>query len=54
MAGKGDKRRPSQVSTVVWDRNWDAIFNGKPNQTSMLEVGRLLDEKKLRKSEKNA
>lgn len=30
-AGKGDKRRPSQVSFDQFANNWDAIF-GKPRK----------------------
>ena len=26
MAGKGDKRRPSQVSYDEWSKNWEKAF----------------------------
>lgn len=34
-AGKGDKRRPSDVTAAEWSRRWDAIFRQpevKPNE----------------------
>ena len=31
MNGKGDKRRPMQISHEELAARWDAIFNGKPN-----------------------
>jgi hypothetical protein len=30
MAGKGDKRRPAQVSQDTYSANWDAVFGKKP------------------------
>lgn len=32
MNGKGDKRRPMQISQEELDANWDAIFKQKPNE----------------------
>ena len=29
MNGKGDKRRPQKVDQVVFESNWDRIFNKK-------------------------
>jgi len=29
MAGKGSKRRPTQVESELVDHNWDIIFGGK-------------------------
>ena len=29
MTGKGDKRRPSQVTPETYSDNWDAIFKKK-------------------------
>jgi hypothetical protein len=29
MAGKGDKRRPSQITPETYSDNWDAIFKKK-------------------------
>jgi len=29
MAGKGSKRRPSEVTQTEWDKRWDLIFGGK-------------------------
>jgi hypothetical protein len=27
--GKGDKRRPMQITQTEFDKNWNNIFNGK-------------------------
>lgn len=32
MNGKGDKRRPMQISQEELDANWNAIFKQKPNE----------------------
>ena len=32
MTGKGDKRRPMQISQQELDDRWDAVFNAKPNE----------------------
>jgi len=32
MVGKGDKRRPMNIDRKRFEKNWDAIFNGKPNE----------------------
>jgi len=32
MNGKGDKRRPMQISQEELDARWDAIFKQKPNE----------------------
>lgn len=45
MSGKGDKRRPTQVPREDFESNWDRIFCGKPNETSMLELNKALKEK---------
>ena len=42
MAGKGDHRRPSQVSQKQVDANWDRIF--KNGDTYRREVGDLTSE----------
>lgn len=52
MSGKGDKQRPSQVPREVWEDNWDRIFCGKPNETSMLEMREALKKEKSLQTEK--
>lgn len=45
MSGKGDKRRPCEVPREVFDANWEAIFNAKPNENSMLGIKTPQEEK---------
>ena len=37
MTGKGDKRRPMQISQQELDDRWDAVFNAKPNENMFHE-----------------
>lgn len=30
--GKGDKPRPKQISSEIWDKNWNLVFK-KPRKT---------------------
>ena len=32
MNGKGDKRRPQEISDEEFKKNWDAIFKSKPHE----------------------
>ena len=32
MSGKGSGRRPMNIDRNQFDNNWDAVFNGKPNE----------------------
>lgn len=43
MNGKGDKRRPMQISNEEMNKRWDAIFNGIPN-ANMFDNVELNDE----------
>jgi len=35
MAGKGDKRRPTQVDKKIYEDNWDRIFKKKKKENPL-------------------
>lgn len=40
MNGKGDKRRPRQVSREQYDANWDAIFRADADAAALSDQER--------------
>ena len=54
MNGKGDKRRPMQISHEELAARWDAVFNGKPNANLLnldYKEEKIKEEKKETKKE---
>ena len=49
MNGKGDKRRPMQISQEELDARWDAIFKQKPNKEMFddINLSTQADEEKV-------
>ena len=50
MNGKGDKRRPMQISQEELDARWDAIFKSKPHE-NMFDENNIVKETKEEKEE---
>ncbi len=48
MNGKGDKRRPKQVSNLEMDLRWE-LFDNKTTLERKKEIARILEEMKVKR-----